>query len=85
MFANAILASLKINPNSNIGNLTDENVLAIEKIISDPKAANFPVWFLNRQKDIETGIDKHLITSDIAFTLRNDIERERITNSWRGV
>ena len=26
----------------------------------------------------------HLLTSDIPFTLRNDIERERITVSWRG-
>ncbi|MBI3255174.1 MAG: 30S ribosomal protein S13, partial [Nitrosarchaeum sp.] len=26
----------------------------------------------------------HLLTSDIPFTLRNDIERERTTNSWRG-
>ena len=84
MFANAILESLKINPNSNIGNLTDENVQAIEKIITEPKTAGFPTWFLNRQKDIETGKDMHLITSDIAFTLRNDIERERITSSWRG-
>jgi small subunit ribosomal protein S13 len=25
-----------------------------------------------------------LLTSDIPFTLRNDIERERITASWRG-
>jgi small subunit ribosomal protein S13 len=42
------------------------------------------VWFLNRRKDIETGANMHLLTSDIPFTLRNDIERERITNSWRG-
>ena len=26
----------------------------------------------------------HLLTSDIPFTVRNDIERERITASWRG-
>ena len=26
----------------------------------------------------------HLLTSDIPFTLRNDIERERVTVSWRG-
>ncbi len=25
-----------------------------------------------------------MITSDIAFTVRNDIEREKATNSWRG-
>jgi small subunit ribosomal protein S13 len=84
MFATAILDTLKINPNSNIGNLTDENVQAIEKVITDPIASNIPIWFLNRRKDIETGADLHLLTSDIPFTLRNDIERERITASWRG-
>ena len=84
MFATAILDTLKINPNSNIGNLTDENVQAIEKVITDPIANNIPIWFLNRRKDIETGADLHLLTSDIPFTLRNDIERERITASWRG-
>ncbi len=83
-FANAILESLKINTNSNIGNLTSSQVESIEKIIKDPSSANFPEWFLNRQKDLETGATKHLITSDIALTVRNDIEREKSVNSWRG-
>ena len=83
-FATAILDTLKININSNIGNLTEENVQAIEKLILDPINANFPTWFLNRRKDIETGTDLHLLTSDIPFTLRNDIERERVAASWRG-
>ncbi len=83
-FATAILDSLKINTNSNIGNLSDENVKEIEKLILDPINGNFPIWFLNRRKDIETGADLHLLTSDIPFTLRNDIERERIAASWRG-
>ncbi len=83
-FATAIVDTLKINTNSNIGNLSDANVEAIEKIILDPIGSNFPTWFLNRNKDIETGANLHLLTSDIPFTLRNDIERERITASWRG-
>ncbi len=83
-FATAISATLKINTNSNIGNLTETNVQAIEKLILNPIEAKFPLWFLNRQRDIETGKDLHLLTSDIPFTLRNDIERERITASWRG-
>ena len=83
-FATAILDTLKIDTNSNIGNLTDSNVQEIEKLITDPIASNFPIWFLNRRKDIETGSDLHLLSSDIPFTLRNDIERERITASWRG-
>ena len=83
-FANAILESLKINTNKNIGNLTDPEVQSIEKIIKDSSSANFPQWFLNRQKDIETGVTKHLITSDIALAVRNDIEREKAMSSWRG-
>ena len=82
-FATAILDTLKINSNSNMGNLTDDNVKAIEKLILDPIGANFPTWFLNRNKDFETGKNLHLLTSDIPFTLRNDIERERIMASWR--
>ncbi|PHY09520.1 MAG: 30S ribosomal protein S13 [Nitrosarchaeum sp.] len=83
-FAIAILDTLKINTNTNIGFLSESDVQSIEKLITNPIAANFPIWFLNRRKDIETGTNKHLLTSDIPFTLRNDIERERITNSWRG-
>ena len=83
-FANAILESLKINTNKNIGNLTEPEVQSIEKIIKDSNSANFPQWFLNRRKDLETGVTKHLITSDIALTVRNDIEREKAMYSWRG-
>jgi len=84
MFANSMLQVLKISPHQKIGNLTAEQVSAIEKIIQDPKAANFPVWFLNRRQDIETGDDMHLVTSDIAFNIRNDVEREKALFSWRG-
>ncbi len=83
-FATAIVDILKINPDSNIGYLTESEAQAIEKLITDPSSANIPTWFLNRRKDIETGKDIHILTSDVDFTLRNDIERERITNSWRG-
>ncbi len=83
-FANAILDSLKISSNTSIGYLSDSQVQSIEKILKNPSEANFPSWFLNRRKDVETGEDKHLITSDIAFTVRNDVEREKATNSWRG-
>ncbi len=83
-FANAILDSLKIDPNTSIGYLSDSQVQSIEQILNDPLSANFPTWFVNRRKDMETGNDRHLITSDIEFTVRNDVERERLTASWKG-
>jgi len=85
MFANTILNFLKINPNERIGYLSSEQIKSIENVIKNPLTSNFPSWFLNRRKDVETGEDKHLITSDIAFTVRNDIEREKTSGSWRGI
>ena len=84
MFANTMLSILKINPDQRIGYLSPEQIQSIESIIKNPSTSNFPSWFLNRRKDVETGEDKHLITSDIAFTIRNDIEREKTNGSWRG-
>ena len=84
MFANSIVNHLKIDPNSKIGYLNGEQVASIEKLIENPDSANFPIWFLNRRKDAETGKDLHLVTSDIAFNVRNDIEREKSVFSWRG-
>ena len=85
MFANTILNVLKINPSQRIGYLLPEQIKSIENVIKNPSTSNFPSWFLNRRKDVETGEDKHLITSDIAFTVRNDIEREKTSGSWRGI
>jgi small subunit ribosomal protein S13 len=33
---------------------------------------------------MDTGTDRHLITSDLDFTISNDIEREKSVMSWRG-
>ena len=83
-FAKAILDFLKIDQNSNIGFLTESQVEQIEKVMRDPSSINIPSWFLNRRKDIDSGKNLHLITSDIEFNVRNDVEREKNTNSWRG-
>ena len=84
MFANSMLQVLKISPHQKIGNLTAEQISSIEKIIQNPKGSDFPTWFLNRRQDMQTGEDMHLVTSDIAFNIRNDVEREKTLFSWRG-
>ncbi len=83
-FAKSILDILKINPNSNVGFLTESQVEEIEKAMRNPSSVNIPPWFLNRRKDMDSGNNLHLITSDIDFNVRNDVEREKGMNSWRG-
>ena len=79
-----ILESLNINPSMRIGFLTEKEVSDIEAAIKNPSLIGIPIWYLNRRKDSDTGSDKHLLTSDLDFTISNDIEREKTVYSWRG-
>jgi small subunit ribosomal protein S13 len=83
-FAHVLLQSLNINPNSRVGFLTDRELADIEVAIRDPSKSRLPEWYWNRRKDMDTGSDRHLITSDLDFMISNDIDREKIIMSWRG-
>jgi small subunit ribosomal protein S13 len=40
---------------------------------------------LNRQKDIVSGDNLHIISNDLIDTIRLDVEREKKTRSYRGI
>jgi len=81
----AILRVAGINPWKLTGELSDEEIRKIESILVDPLSNGIPGWMLNRRKDYETGLDLHLIGSDLIFKARQDIEREIKIKSWRGI
>ncbi len=83
-FAQILLQKLNINPYLRVGLLTDKELLEIENAVKDPKRVGLPSWYCNRRKDMDTGSDIHLITSDLDFTISNDIDREKSVMSWRG-
>jgi len=82
--AQVILQSLNINPYIRVGFMTESELKEIELTIKDPSRVGIPTWYLNRRKDMDTGSDKHLITSELDFMISNDIEREKSVMSWRG-
>jgi small subunit ribosomal protein S13 len=79
-----ILQSLNINPYLRVGFLTDKELSDIENALRNISTVGVPKWYLNRQKDMDSGADIHLITSDLDFTQSNDVEREKSVMSWRG-
>jgi len=83
-FAHVLLNTLKIDPNVRIGFLSEKDINEIESGIRNPSKVGLPPWFLNRQKDIETGLTTHFITSDWDIMVKNDIAREKGVMSWRG-
>jgi len=84
-FAQAVVNVLGLDPNMRIGYLDEETVKKIEDVLSKPLDYGIPSWFLNRQKDIETGKDMHLLGSDLVLAMKLDIQRMKRIKCWKGV
>lgn len=84
-FANALLAKLGINPNIRLGLLSEEKINEIDSAISNASELLLPEWIYNMRRDPETGETKQLIAAELEFSIKNDIEREKSIQSWRGV
>jgi len=83
--ARAITFKLGIDKDRRLGELSDEEIKKIENYLAEKNIPGIPPWMYNRRKDYESGLDIHLVTSELIFYVRNDIEREKRIKSWRGV
>ncbi len=82
--ANAILKKAEVNPEIRLGLLSEEQVRKIEEILRNPAKYGIPNWLLNRRKDLETGKDLHLLSSDLVLRTKMDIDLMKKIKSWRG-
>jgi small subunit ribosomal protein S13 len=82
--ANAIVRKAGVNPAARMGNLTETDIERIEDIIRNPDKYGFPPWLFNRQKDVETGKNLHIIGSDLVLRSKLDIDQMKTIKSWRG-
>lgn len=84
VLSNAAYTELNLPRDAVVGELSDEQVRRLEEMVGNPQKRGVPMWMLNRRKDIETGADKHLIATDLTFAVKQDIEREKETGTWKG-
>jgi len=82
--ADAIAKRAGIPLEKRLGFLSDTEIEKIEEIVRNPEDYGLPGWLLNRRKDLETGKDVHLITSDLDLRVKSDIETMKAIRSWRG-
>lgn len=85
MFSNLICHLAKIEKKKRTGELEEDEISRINDVIKDPSKFNAPSWMLNRRKDVETGEDHHIISSDLKFANENDIKIMKKIKSYRGV
>jgi len=83
--AQAVVKIAKIDPNTRLGMLSDDQIQLLENIIKDPVKYGIPTWMLNRQMDIVTGENKHLSGTQVDLMVKLDIDRMKRTKSWKGI
>ena len=83
--ARAIVEAAELNPEQRAGFITDADVAKLEEILKIPDKFGIPHWMLNRQKDMSTGENKHLIGADLEFQNKMDIDFLMKTKNWRGI
>ena len=84
-YANAIVSSLRLDPKARLGQLGDKQLQQLEATLKDSSSLNLPPWMLNRRKDVDSGTNIHKYGSDLDFTIKSDIDREKNLLSWKGV
>ncbi|MGC8710294.1 MAG: 30S ribosomal protein S13 [Candidatus Micrarchaeia archaeon] len=86
--ANAIMLvaqrKFNINPESKIGSLGDKEISEIESIMKDPIKFGIPSYFVNRNKDRETGSSMHIIGSDLTVRVKQDVDNDIKLQTYRG-
>lgn len=83
--AKAVVHISGFDPNTLLGRLTDEDVLKLENIIRNPEKFGIPVSMLNRRNDPVTGETKHLVSSELAFIKKSDIDTMKKIRCYKGI
>lgn len=81
-FSSALCHKLKLNAKRNISSLNEDEIKKIEEFIKNPE---LPSFLLNRRNDLESGEDKHLMTTDLDLRKEFDIKRLKKIRSYRGL
>ena len=84
-FANIICGLAGVDNKKKTGYLDEKDIAKLNEVTKDPSKFGAPSWVLNRRKNYEDNVDKHLITADLDFTKDNDIKRMKKIKSYRGV
>lgn len=83
--ANLTSKKLGIDAEIPVGKLSDEQLGKVEQIITNPLKNGVPVYILNRRRDYASGEDKHLISNELDFAVKMDIDRDKKMRTWRGI
>jgi len=82
--AEIIVNRAGVNRMTKVGDLSDAKIEELEKLITS--YTDFaPAWALNRQLDLETGEDMHIVGVDLDIRRKDDINLMKMIRCYKGV
>merc|ERR1711920_596819 len=84
-FAMLICKRARIPLTQRAGTLTEEQAALIQQILEHPSDNGFPVWMLNRRRDIMEGKNLQLASTALDSFIRQDVERMKKMKLHRGL
>ena len=82
--ARIISNNANVDPTATIGYLDDEKIDSLKKTI-DKIESILPTWMLNRCKDLLSGEDKHITSTDVLLVKLEDLNTMKKTRSYKGI
>lgn len=82
--ATLIADATGIDKKIKMGKLSEVQIGKIRDVLENISSIA-PGWMLNHRKDIDTGKDIHLISSDVDLRLRDDVNLLKMIRSYRGI
>ena len=83
-FAKAVLLAANLPLKEKLLSLKAEQIEKLEQVIKTPAQFGVSPYLLNRQKDMATGQDAHLIGQDLTVQQKFDIQRSIDLKTYRG-
>lgn len=84
-FAQAVVRTANINPETRVGALSEKEVTQLEDVIINPIENGIPEFLVNRRKDLKSGKDRHVLGNELEITVKRDIDRMKKIKSYKGV
>jgi small subunit ribosomal protein S13 len=82
--ADIIIRKAGVDRMAKIGTVSDEKIDEMETLIKSFSEYT-PSWAVNRQHDLESGADLHIVGIDMEVSLKDDINRMKMIRSYKGV
>ncbi|MGC8681997.1 MAG: 30S ribosomal protein S13 [Candidatus Acidifodinimicrobium sp.] len=84
-YANAIINALNLEAKTKLQDLNEETINKLKEALINPQKYGIPLWLLNWQKEVESGVSKHKVGSELKSKNALNLQQIKLLRTFRGI